>query len=294
MAVFKSKTRRPHEKSLIIDTIASGTNWEAAFLLTSDQHFDSKNCNRNLLRKHYDQAVDRGAGILILGDFWDAMQGRNDRRGSKKALTEEFLKASYINELVNKATDFLVPYAANIQGWSPGNHETSIIKNLEVDLIDLVISRLKERTGHEINLLPYTGWIIFQVSNIKGSHIGSLRMAYTHGAGGGGPVTKGVIQTNRRATYLPDADIVASGHIHEAWVLELSRERITDHGLPYLDTQWHIQLPTYKEEYNSTGDGWWHETGKSPRPQGGWWLTLGRRKRNNKTWEITINPVRAI
>ncbi len=58
-----------------------------------------------------------------------------------------------------------------------------------------------------------------------------LIMAYHHGYGGGGPVTKDVIQTNRRAVYLPDANIVISGHTHDRWIVPVTRNRISHIGI---------------------------------------------------------------
>ena len=54
--------------------------------------------------------------------------------------------------------------------------------------------------------------------------------------------------------------------------MEIARLRLTKNGRPYHDTQTHIKLPTYKEEYGDGFSGWHVETGKEPRPLGAWWL----------------------
>jgi UDP-2,3-diacylglucosamine pyrophosphatase LpxH len=53
----------------------------ARFLLISDVHWDAIDCDRRLLKKHLDEAVATDSMVLINGDLFDLMQGRNDRRG---------------------------------------------------------------------------------------------------------------------------------------------------------------------------------------------------------------------
>jgi hypothetical protein len=42
-------------------------------------------------------------------------------------------------------------------------------------------------------------------------------------------------------------------------------------GELYFDTQYHIQLATFKQEFDLAG-GWHLERGAPPKPLGGWWL----------------------
>jgi hypothetical protein len=99
-----------------------------------------------------------------------------------------------------------------------------------------------------------------------------VRLKYFHGSGGGGPVTKGVIQSNRQAVFLPDADIVVNGHIHESWVLALKRERLSDKGIIYQDLQHHVRTATYKDDYGDGATGWHVGRGAPPKPMGACWL----------------------
>tara|TARA_R100000697_G_scaffold87001_1_gene98903 strand:- start:1276 stop:2091 length:816 start_codon:yes stop_codon:yes gene_type:complete len=246
-------------------------------LFCSDQHFDSVYCNRAKLKEHLDQAKEGNHRIFFLGDWWDAMQGSSDKRGSKSGVRKEYQRNDYLNALVEETVEFLEPYSKNIAIWAKGNHETSIIKHAEFDLLSACVRELNLKTGSDILVGPYTGWIILRCrhkNTATRKTFGSLNVAYTHGSGGGGPVTKGVIQTNRRSVYLPDAHLVVGGHIHESWAVEINRERLGTHGQTWIDTQWHLQLPTYKDEFSVKGDGWWHETGKGPRPMGGWWADI--------------------
>lgn len=145
---------------------------------------------------------------------------------------------------------------------------TAIRRNVEVDLLEHLCRAL------QVQHMGYSGWIrmMFERAGARGSR-SQRRMWYHHGSGGGGAVTKGVIATNRRAAMISDADIVVSGHVHEAWCLEIVRHGLSDGGNERLSTQLHVSLPTYKQEWDLAG-GWHMERGAPPKPLGGWWLDL--------------------
>ena len=45
-------------------------------------------------------------------------------------------------------------------------------------------------------------------------------------------------------------------------------------GVLYQRTQYHVRLPTYKNEYKDGYGGWHIETGKPPKPIGGMWMRV--------------------
>lgn len=245
--------------------IAAG--WEQRYLLISDVHFDSPHCDRKLLTKHLDQAKSTGAGVLCIGDWFDAMGGKNDKRASKSTVRVEDKADNYFDLLPARSFDYLQPYAANLVMMGDGNHETAILKHQETNLLERLTQKLGVGplgTQH----MGYSGFVRFMFNGSGRTSI-TKRMYFHHGSGGGGPVTKGVIQTNRRASSV-DADIFVSGHIHEAWAVENVMVKLMDSGRIHLATQTHVQLPTYKQEY---GSGGYHiEKGRPPKPLGGYWL----------------------
>jgi len=139
----------------------------------------------------------------------------------------------------------------------------------------------------------YGGFIVFQGDKGGSNRSRSVRMYYFHGSGGGSPVTKGVIQTNRRAASV-DADIYWSGHIHEAWVHHdvaispcLNTKRIVDRQVT------HISTSTYKREWNARG-GWHTERGAPMKPIGSMWLkfkygrvTIDGERKYAMTYEVS-------
>ena len=261
---------QPTVHKIRFDNIASG--WEQAVLLSADQHIDNPLSDRQLFARHLQRARDLNAPILFNGDLFDAMQGPNDPRGAKSATAAEFNRDDYFDALVEDAEQLLAPYAGNIAVLGQGNHETSVVRHHGTSLVKRLAHRLRRHTKTNRPYVgQYAGWVIFQFT-IHSTVSQTLRLKFHHG-GHGGDVTKGVLGANRRAVYLPDANIVVCGHIHEGWYFPISRERIGQRGTPYLDTQHHIQLPTYKEEY-LPGAGYHVQNARPPKPVGAVWLTF--------------------
>lgn len=266
--------------TLEVDLTGVNTNWHQDFLVISDVHWDSPHCRRDLLKKHFDQAVERKAGIFIFGDFWDAMQGKKDPRSRKTDIRPEHQGDNYFDLLTQTATEFLQPYAENILIMGMGNHELSVMRHHEINLCDRLVHNLRTNVPSCTAIATgYRGWVFFKVSGKdKNIRWKKTRLFYSHGSGGSSPVTRGTIKQNRRATYLPDADIVCSGHIHEDYGGKINRSRVTDRGLEYEDFQTHFQLGTYKQEIDEEGLGWKSEREFHPTANGGKWLHFEYRR----------------
>lgn len=248
---------------------------EQYILLVSDQHHDSPFCDRKLEKSHLDEALDKQALIFFGGDTFDAMQGRKDPRANFDSLDPELKTDKYFDAVVDFNAKFYAPYAKNIVMMGLGNHETSVMKHHNIDLINRMVYKLNVETGSSVIAGGYGGWVRFLFTN-GGSNKGSVRMKYFHGAGGDAPVTRGVIQTARQAVYLPDATIVWNGHNHNEYVVPIQRERISVAGELYQDTQWHVRTPGYKNEYDDGSRGFAVESGMPPKPLGCVWLKIYR------------------
>jgi hypothetical protein len=70
------------------------------------------------------------------------------------------------------------------------------------------------------------------------------------------------------------ADVIFTGHVHEAWVNERVRAGLSDMGVPVQRSLHICQGPSYKDEYADGRGGWHIETGKPPKPVGAWWMKL--------------------
>lgn len=256
-------------KSHIVRFDGIKTGWQQWVMLSSDRHHDNALTNWELERKHLDKAKERNALIIDAGDMFCAMQGKYDPRSSMDSLRPEHKRDDYLDALIETALDFYKPYAANFALVGRGNHEANIRARHGVDLTERFVGELRKH-GSGAMSGEYSGWVTFRFEIHK--TVRTVRhLHYFHGAGGGGPVTRGVISSNRMAVNYPDADIVLSGHTHDQWVVSVKRERITQEGVPYMDLAFHVRTPTYKDEYQ-TGSGWAIEKGHNPKPLGCVWV----------------------
>jgi len=211
--------------------------------------------------------MERNAIIIETGDTFCAMQGKFDKRKAPEDIRPEHNTNKYLQSLTNTAATYFEPYASNYLLMGDGNHETAILKHNQYDLIEGLLDLLNARAGTDIIHGNYAGNIVFSFE-IYETQRSSFVWNYSHGYGGGGPVTRNTIQTNRRAVYNPDATVVTGGHVHEHWVMNIPRQRVSSQGVSYLDNQIHIQLPTYKEEFNNQKGGFHIEKGRPPKPIG--------------------------
>jgi hypothetical protein len=248
-------------------TVAAG--WRQRYLLLADVHFDSPHCDRRRLRTYLQQAQETGAGVFCFGDWFDAMQGRDDRRGDKSDLLKQYKAGDYVNCLVDDSAEFLAPYASSIVFLADGNHETGLRKHLEVDILLLLAGRLN------VAKMGYSGFVrfLFTRAGEGKRHSGNTSrvMFFHHGAGAGGEITQGIMRAQRQQSWVGDADIYIGGHHHVDWITRMERLRLSSTGVVYRDTVLHMSLPTLKDEYDMAG-GFHVEKGRSPRPQGAYWL----------------------
>lgn len=283
MKVIKEISRNVHK--INVDCSKQKEHW---FLLSSDQHWDNPDSDRDMFERHLKEAKQKDAMVFIVGDFFCAMQGKYDKRSDKSKLRPEHQTGQYLDSLVDTAAEWLMPYRDVISVIGMGNHETAILKNHETNITERLVERLN--AGHKdkkVFMGGYGGWVWMTfMRNAASAGCVPLKIKYFHGAGGGGPVTKGVIQSARQAMFLPDADIVISGHVHEQYTMCFMQEKLDNAGNVSLKEQWHVRMPTYKDEYKDGYAGWHIETGKMPKPIGAWWLKVNYVRREVKGKDV--------
>jgi hypothetical protein len=239
----------------------------SSFLITSDVHFDSVHCNRRQFFKDMALADEVGAKILIVGDFFDAMNGRFDPRRDMSTLRPEYRRPDYYDYIVKDAAKLLDPIAHNLLFVSAGNHERSVLKNANTDLIAR-LSELMFQKNHYVYIGGYGGIILVKESKV------TTPIKYFHGSGGEAPVTRGAIQTNRQAVFLPDFQVILNGHSHNMYWIPIVRERVSPKGKHYYDIQHHVRTPGYLMSYADGSDGWEVSRGGVPKPVGSFMLTF--------------------
>lgn len=269
----KKLSRNVHE--ITID-LTRNKDWEQWVLLRSDVHHDNPKCDQVLERKHLDEALEFDAPIIDNGDLFCAMQGKWDKRSDKNALREEHRGSNYFDLLVETTASFYKPYGSHFAVLGKGNHETAVTKAHETDLTDRLASRMRAQ-GSKVETSGYGGYVLFRFQDAKQK--GEMKaikdsktLYHFHGTGGGGPVTRGVIQTNRLAVFQPDADIVLTGHTHDEWTVTIPRMRISSRGVISHDEQLHVRAPGYKDAWGDSDHGFEVEKMLGPKSLGSAWL----------------------
>lgn len=253
------KITRDSKRCVSVHMSPTGEGWEQWFLCGADAHVDNKKCDRKLLKKHFEQAVKKKAGVILPGDFYCVMQGKRDKRHEKDDLLPELCGSNYLNRILDLGEDILKPIVPYIVMLGEGNHEQRKRQIEEIDLLE----ELAKRLGLKERLFNYNGWVRF----VFGKY-GERKLWWSHGSGGYPPVTKGILQTARRAEAV-DADIYLSGHLHTDFSNRTCR-RTMEKGREVIRDVLHIQCPSYIRSDNVKG---WHaEQEFPPLPVGGVWL----------------------
>lgn len=264
------------------------TENKKAWLFTcSDVHFDNPKCNRKLFFKHMDLAVERGAMIAITGDLFCLMQGKYDPRGSKSGIREEHNGDNYLDLVINDTAQKFKKYAKNIILISRGNHETSVSKRAETDIMERFVERLNLLAGSNIQIGQYTGYYTLSFGYGSTSNH-TIDIGYSHG-NWGGVITKGTLSVVRYASYMPDCDIMFSGHTHDGWIVTHPRLRKNTHKKTVdVVNQWHVKTGTYKEEF-AGGKGWAVERIAMPKYLGGCFTEFDVKK-HGVEFQCTLTP----
>lgn len=257
-------------------TFTGHTQW---IYLSSDWHWDSCKCDRDQLDEDLKLAKKLDAAVCSFGDHFDCMGGKYDPRSAKHEIRPEFQVGNYFDSIIDHGAEWLVPYTEQMAVITPGNHETAIRKRQETCLTTRIVDRLRTM-GSPVVQSGYAGWVLIRgkykpkgASKSTGTGPTSVyKIWYHHGFGGGGPVTRGVIDFSRMMVDV-DADAIVSGHVHQKTLMEATRQRVSAvTGKPSISPVHLIRSSTYKTD--SVSDGWGVEKGMSARPVGGWWLRL--------------------
>ncbi len=257
-------------------------------LFLADVHWDSAHCRLDLLKKTMDEAKQDNTPVFIFGDLFDAMQGKWDPRSSQDTLRDEHRGGNYLDLLVDTAVEWFTPYKDILALISYGNHETSIMKRHEVDLIQRLVGALRSKKS-QVLVGPYWGFILMAITCRRYRESADVikRISWHHGYGGGGEVTRGMIDSSRtRSMY--DADVYVSGHIHRRNFDENVMTRVSSKGTAYNTQQLFLRCSSWKEETS----GYHVEKGRAARPLGGWWINYEYHRNSlNDKYDIIIKPV---
>lgn len=265
-------------------TTLTTVDQRAHLLFIGDLHWDSIHADRTAMKRVLDEAIRRDAVIVMLGDTLDLMGGKDDRRGSKGSLRPEHKVDAYFTTVVEDWVRWYEPYARNTWIALQGNHTSSVLRHQEIDIDRMWIGMLNA-AGATIDYPGYSTYA--RIMNQANTRRQSLRFFVHHGHGGGGPVTRGSIQAARRAVMYPDANFLVTGHVHSSYAIDHEQYRLDHDGKPYVTTQEHYSISSWKDEFADGKGGWWVEKGMGPRQYSGWWCELKYSAHFGLRWAFT-------
>ncbi len=254
-------------------------------LFLSDVHFDSTRCDRKMLTRHLDLALERNALVFLNGDWLDLMGGKYDPRNTLPGgLRPEYRGQDYFDLVISDACAFLKPYAHLLTIYAQGNHETNVRKRQHTDPSKRMVHGLQQ-DGSDIRLGGYSGWVRWQFS--YRTEMRSYKLHYHHGYGGNAQRSKGVLGVDIDNARYPDADLILRGHDHQKWHVPMSVERLSNLMKRHTRSVHHIRCGSYKQ----LGDGysgWETEKGFSQPRNGGWWWVVEHMGTSNgwRDWVI--------
>jgi hypothetical protein len=253
---------------LVVNFYGVKAGWRMPILLSADRHDDNPHSIHALQDSHLARVANEGGLIFDFGDMHCAMQGKYDPRKAMGDTRKGDDVPAYYDAIGKGRVAHYEKYARHWLLAGYGNHETSVIDRHGVDLVQRFVAGMRQADPlSPITAGGYGGWVRFHF-HIQGNTRQCIDMKYFHGGGGGGPVTRGVIDTNRQAVYLPDAQIVVNGHTHDQYVLPIPRERLNAQNNVVQDVAYHIRTGTYKDEYGDGAMGWSIEKKMGPKPIG--------------------------
>lgn len=273
---FAIEKPSPNITVVRMDVTGPPSEWSQKFILRSDVHRDSTKCRRDIEAKQIRDARDNGWGIIDVGDMFDAMQGPGDKRACKEALRDEHARADYFDSLVDEAVDAYRDAAWNVVGLTLGNHEESVIRHYGTNLTKRVAQGLRRETKAPVHSNGYQGWYVFAVTR-NGTCRSRVVMYANHGYGGGGQVTKDLIQGNRMQSYT-EADVIASGHTHDLYAVADIALRLNAVYKEQQAMRWLAKCGTCKQTYGTDdtgGMGFEQRQGHRPKPVGHCVLSIG-------------------
>lgn len=260
---------------------------EGSIVLMSDVHFDSIKCDVPMFERHLSMAEEYKAPVIIGGDLFDAMQGHDDPRRSLEELKKEYKHENYLDLIVIDVAKTLlkykVPYFIGM-----GNHETSVQHKVNTNLIERLCYAINEGGGQAISM-GYWGFfrLIYQYNNGMAAY--RKQLYWHHGSGAAAPITRGVLETVRQSSYLPDADVIMNGHNHQEYVLTLNRIKVNEAGIPFEEYQHFVRTPGYKKAGLVSGDRFGFDIERHPAPTTRGCVRLDWRFHKNKG--VDFSPV---
>lgn len=190
-------------------------NKEFYFGLFSDVHLDAKDHNRKAFEHDIESVIAKNGRVFFNGDIFDAIMPTDRKRYARAK--DKFDDDAQVNALVEYGYKRLEPYADYIDYLGFGNHEVSIVKYNNTDVLALLAMLLNQKRDKKQPPIKRSGYVGFieLVFRADGGRVRRYVIYRDHGKGGSSPVTHGIINFNRLFTTY-QCDMAWLGHSHNS------------------------------------------------------------------------------
>jgi hypothetical protein len=184
----------------------------SGFTLMSDCHVGGATTDHDAITADLKEARESGNRINLNGDIFDCILPKDVKRFRPDAVHPDLHgRSDVLDAQLEMGEQIFGPFAKYIDVIGMGNHESAVEKYHATDMVARLVRRLNKRGG-DVKYGGYTGFIDYRFRR-KGNNSVRLVIYYHHGGGGSSPVTKGMIDFNRKAVWV-DSDVVWLGHKH--------------------------------------------------------------------------------
>lgn len=172
----------------------------------ADWHFESPNCNEQLIRDEVNKvAEDDEAVVLIGGDLFE--------NATRHSVGDPYSLRMPPEDALTEVVKLLRPIKDKIAGVTNGNHEARTSKDCGFDLMTAVVQCLElEDVYDPAGIMLFLHW----GQTKHDANIPCCKTIYIqHGDGIGGKTIGGKMSgVQRRADIVPDADVIICCHVH--------------------------------------------------------------------------------
>lgn len=203
-----------------------------------DLHVGHIACNEDMLEYYVANIAADPTGLVILGgDLIDGIT-YNDRRFNpaqvaKWCRNEEGTHKGVIQKQIVRVAEILSPIAHKVVAMLYGNHESSVEKHQQVEIVKQIALHLQHAVDGDTNphntlveppdfVLGYHGFLCLTFA--RGAHASRFVIYCHHGYGGGRKPGGKMNKLDEMLAMYPDSDLVLAGHVHD--LFSLARERI--------------------------------------------------------------------
>lgn len=254
-----------------------------------DPHIDSMGHCGDLFKEILSQCADTNTPVIIIGDLFDAMQGRSDRRHSKQALTQDDIGESpYFNNIIEKVANIFEPYIGRIP-WIlslKGNHETAIEKYNEIDLMQILKYSLFKKGYDNFHFTGYRTYLKSLFVYKKRKYGGTNLIGGFHHGFGGARRSKGILNVDINKGMYGSVDYFCTGHTHEQWSYPSQVLKLDNRGYEYKKEVLFMQVPSFKEDITNVNSGYAVEKSFQPLPIGGYWLNINMHRKQENGYDM--------